>query len=263
MFVYLYGFLTLLLQPTYSTILDRFSTRSMIACPMGSFFDLGSCYFYLSSNRLDLSVDQGKWTNESVNERPVVFDHLAAKRCRFVGHWVNGRVHCHSQSFENPRIAVNWTRGREILQLQQRINQAQEISISTTHDYTIVYKPLSHVPSKMKSFLLDISHGTHRVSLEEQFRLERRTNRYICKKSQCTVWFLLLLLLLHRLSLSFLPFDLEINSCYNETRCGRFGRCENLGVTYRCTCHYFFTGDQCDQCKLFLSLLIECTASMK
>lgn len=120
---------------------------------------------------------------------------LAAKRCRWIGAdlWdietinelfvVLNRIYRQTRSFDNPRIAVNWTQGKEILQLQKRINEAKEISISSTNDYAIVYRPLIHLPAKKKSFLFDISHGTHRISLEEKFHSERRSNRYICKRS--------------------------------------------------------------------------------
>lgn len=43
----------------------------------------------------------------------------------------------------------------------------------------------------------------------------------------------------------------EINSCFNNTRCGRHGKCQNLIVKYRCLCNFMYTGQYCEQCKSF------------
>ena len=48
----------------------------------------------------------------------------------------------------------------------------------------------------------------------------------------------------------FVPFSLvEINSCYNNTRCGRHGQCKNLIFKYQCLCNFMYTGEFCNQCK--------------
>ncbi|CAF5092226.1 unnamed protein product, partial [Rotaria magnacalcarata] len=40
-----------------------------------------------------------------------------------------------------------------------------------------------------------------------------------------------------------------INSCYNNTRCGRHGQCKNLVTTFTCVCNFMYTGDSCNERK--------------
>ncbi|CAF3619212.1 unnamed protein product, partial [Rotaria sp. Silwood2] len=68
---------------------------------------------------------------------------------------------------------------------------------------------------------INISKATKRVSLEEKFRLERRSDHYICK--------------------------MKINSCYNNTRCGQYGKCKNLISKYICICNFMYTGEHCEK----------------
>ena len=43
--------------------------------------------------------------------------------------------------------------------------------------------------------------------------------------------------------------SVEMNSCFNNTRCGRHGTCRNLVAHYVCHCGYMFTGEHCERCK--------------
>lgn len=56
--------------------------------------------------------------------------------------------------------------------------------------------------------------------------------------------------------MTMLSLPIEINSCYNNSRCGRHGQCQNLIVKYRCICNFMYTGEYCHQCKLTLNTLI-------
>jgi hypothetical protein len=45
-------------------------------------------------------------------------------------------------------------------------------------------------------------------------------------------------------------FILGINSCYNNTQCGKHGQCQNLIRKYKCICHFMYTGKHCEKCKI-------------
>ncbi|CAF5162945.1 unnamed protein product, partial [Rotaria magnacalcarata] len=120
--------------------------------------------------------------------------------------YVLSRVYEQTQSFGSPRIAVSFINGKRLLNLQQRMGEQQFISVGNTNDYSLIYKPAPDIPPANTCLIIDISKATRRVSLEEKFRLEQRSNHYICK--------------------------MKINSCYNNTRCGRHGQCKNLVTTF-------------------------------
>ncbi|CAF4537778.1 unnamed protein product [Rotaria sp. Silwood2] len=145
------------------------------------------------------------WDIETINE----FD------------YVLGHIYEQTQSFDSPRIAVNFTMGKHLLNLQQRMGEQQFISVGNRNDYSLIYKPLPDIPPANICLIIDISKATRRISLEEKFRLERRSNHYICK--------------------------MKINSCYNNTRCGHYGQCKNLVTKYKCVCNFMYTGEYCDQ----------------
>jgi len=117
----------------------------------------------------------------------------------------------------------------------------QFISVGNINDYSLIYKPLPDLPPANTCLIIDISKATRRISLEEKFRLERRSNHYICKMSKS----------FRRLKSFYLTFFfiIEINSCYNNTRCGRHGNCKNLIFKYKCVCNFMYTGEYCDQCE--------------
>lgn len=71
-----------------------------------------------------------------------------------------------------------------MLNLKKRLAEQQFLTIGNTNEYSLIYKPLSDLSNANTSLIIDISRATHRVSLEEKFRLERRSNRYICKMSK-------------------------------------------------------------------------------
>ncbi len=71
-----------------------------------------------------------------------------------------------------------------VLNLRKQINEQQYLSIGNTNEYTLIYKPLFDLPSRNICLIIDISKATRRISLEEKFRLERRSDHYICKKSK-------------------------------------------------------------------------------
>ena len=71
-----------------------------------------------------------------------------------------------------------------VLQLKKSTTEQQYLNVGNNNDYSLIYKPLSDVPSANTSLIIDISRATHRISLEEKFRLERRSNHYICKMSK-------------------------------------------------------------------------------
>ncbi|CAF1495996.1 unnamed protein product, partial [Adineta steineri] len=156
------------------------------------------------SNRCHL-LHAKLWDIESVNE----FDYVLA------------HIYDQTQSFDSPRIAVNFTKGKYILKLEKRMGEQQFLSVGNINDYSLIYKPLPDVPPANTSLIIDISKATRRISLEEKFRLERRSNHYICK--------------------------MTINSCYNNTRCGSHGTCKNLIVKYQCICNFMYTGEYCEQ----------------
>ncbi|CAF3774923.1 unnamed protein product [Rotaria sp. Silwood1] len=150
-----------------------------ITCPSGSFFYNGSCYFYLPPKQIDnlkgiafgdVSVDEAAnrcrllqaelWDIETINE----FDYIL------------GRIYEQTQSFDSPRIAVSFTMGKHLLNLQQKMGEQQFISIGNTNDYSLIYKPSPDIPPTNICLIIDISKATRRISLEEKFRLERRMN---------------------------------------------------------------------------------------
>ncbi|CAF3687754.1 unnamed protein product [Rotaria socialis] len=195
-----------------------------ITCPLDSFFYNGSCYFYLPPKQIDnlkgiglgdVSVDEATnrcrlinselWDIETVNE----FDYVLS------------RIYEQTQSFGSPRIAVSFINGKRLLNLQQRMGEQQFISVGNTNDYSLIYKPAPDIPPANTCLIIDISKATRRVSLEEKFRLEQRSNHYICK--------------------------MKINSCYNNTGCGRHGQCKNLITTFTCVCNFMYTGDSCNE----------------
>ena len=98
------------------------------------------------------------------------------------------------------------------------------------------------LPMNNTCLIIDISKATNRISLEEKFCLERRSDHYICKMSQ--------LFMIKKIKL-FLDKNLflEINSCYNNTRCGQHGTCKNLVYKYKCICNFMYTGEYCEKCK--------------
>jgi len=120
------------------------------------------------------------------------------------------------------------------------MGEQQFISVGNMNDYSLIYKPLPDVPPANTCLIIDISKATRRISLEEKFRLERRSNHYICKMSEWISNFSIIQKFIY----------LEINSCYNNTRCGQHGTCKNLIVKYKCLCNFMYTGEYCDQCKL-------------
>jgi hypothetical protein len=63
------------------------------------------------------------------------------------------------------------------------MNEQQYLSISNINEYSLIYKPLFDIPTRNICLIIDISKATRRVSLEEKFRLERRSDHYICKMS--------------------------------------------------------------------------------
>jgi len=71
-----------------------------------------------------------------------------------------------------------------VLKLRKQIHDEQYLSISNTNKYSLIYKPIFDLPAKNISLIIDISKATRRISLEEKFRLERRSDHYICKMSK-------------------------------------------------------------------------------
>lgn len=72
----------------------------------------------------------------------------------------------------------------KVLQLKRSTAEQQYINVGNSNDYSLIYKPMSDVPSSNTSLIIDISRATNRISLEEKFRLERRSNHYLCKMSK-------------------------------------------------------------------------------
>lgn len=70
-----------------------------------------------------------------------------------------------------------------VLHLKKRLGEQQFISVGNTNDYSLIYKPLPDLPPANTCVIIDISKAMQRISLEEKFRLERRSNHYICKLS--------------------------------------------------------------------------------
>ncbi|CAF4325326.1 unnamed protein product [Rotaria socialis] len=180
-------------------------------CPPGSFFYNGSCYFYLPPKQIDDNTKGIRFNDVSVDE--------AAARCRLLRaklwdietidefSFVLNRIYTETQSYDSPRIAINFTQGRRLLNLRKKINEQQYLFISNINQYSLIYKPLISLPAKNTCLIVDISKATRLVSLEEKFRLERRSDHYICK--------------------------MRIDSCYNNTRCGHNGKCKNLISEYK------------------------------
>lgn len=71
-----------------------------------------------------------------------------------------------------------------VLNLKRRLAEQQFLTVGNTNEYSLIYKPLADLAAENTSLIIDISRATHRVSLEEKFRLERRSNRYVCKMSK-------------------------------------------------------------------------------
>ncbi|UJR09350.1 hypothetical protein I4U23_013594 [Adineta vaga] len=198
------------------------------SCPPSSFFYNGSCFFYLPPKQLDNLKGIG-FSDVTVDE-----EYGTSDRCHFFRaklwdietvtefDYVLGRIYDETQSFDSPRIAVNFTHGKHVLKLHKRMNGEQQfLSVGNINDYSLIYKSLPDVPAANTCLIIDISKATRRVSLEEKFRLERRSNHYICK--------------------------MKINSCFNNTRCGQHGTCKNLVIKYKCICNFMYTGDYCDE----------------
>jgi hypothetical protein len=71
-----------------------------------------------------------------------------------------------------------------VLNLRKKMNEQQYLSISNNNEYILIYKPLFELPTRNTCLIIDISKATRRISLEEKFRLERRSDHYICKMSK-------------------------------------------------------------------------------
>ncbi|UJR36793.1 hypothetical protein I4U23_029507 [Adineta vaga] len=202
------------------TKIDKLSSN----CPMGSFFYNGSCYFYLPPKQIN-NIKGIRFDDVSVTE--------AASHCRLLRSnlwdidtidefaFVLDRIYNETPSLDSPRIAVNFTQGRRLLKLRQRASDQQNLFLSNTNEYSLTYKPLYDLPAKNLSLIIDISKATKRISLEEKFRFERRSDHFICK--------------------------MKINSCYNNTRCGSHGTCKNLVVKYKCICNFMYIGEHCEK----------------
>jgi hypothetical protein len=128
-----------------------------------------------------------------------------------------------------------------VLNLRKKIHEQQYLAISNTNEYSVIYKPLLDLPTRNTGLIIDISKATSRVSLEEKFRLERRSDHYICKMSKL---FIIRKIIFNQY------FMVEINSCYNNTQCGQHGKCHNLVFKYKCICNFMYTGKHCENCKL-------------
>jgi len=130
------------------------------------------------------------WDIENINE----FDYIL------------NRIYTQTKSFDSPRIAVNFTLGKTredldlptfffskfyfyllVLHLQKNLGEQQFLSVGNTNDYSLIYKPMPDIPPSNTCLILDISKATRRISLEEKFRLEKRSNHYICKMSSYRV----------------------------------------------------------------------------
>ncbi|CAF3918307.1 unnamed protein product [Rotaria magnacalcarata] len=213
-------------------------------CPSGSFFYNGSCYFYLPPKQID-DTNGIRFNDVSVDE--------AAARCRLLRatlwdietidefSFVLNRIYTETQSYDSPRIAVNFTQGRRLLNLRKKINEQQYLFISNINQYSLIYKPLISLPAKNTCLIVDISKATRLVSLEEKFRLERRSDHYICK--------------------------MRIDSCYNNTRCGQNGKCKNLISEYKCICNFMHTGEHCEKLssrgvQSIIGFILICLASL-
>lgn len=147
-------------------------------------------WFFLAANHCRL-LRAKLWDIETLDEFAYVLD----------------RIYLQTQSFDSPRIAVNFTRGRYckflfykktkqnsfcfflVLNLRKKTKQEQYLSISNINEYSLIYKPLFDLPTKNLCLIIDISKATRRVSLEEKFRLERRSDHYICKMSKLVFFF--------------------------------------------------------------------------
>ncbi|CAF3083463.1 unnamed protein product [Rotaria socialis] len=214
-------------------------------CPPGSFFYNGSCYFYLPPKQIDDNTKGIRFNDVSVDE--------AAARCRLLRaklwdietidefSFVLNRIYTETQSYDSPRIAINFTQGRRLLNLRKKINEQQYLFISNINQYSLIYKPLISLPAKNTCLIVDISKATRLVSLEEKFRLERRSDHYICK--------------------------MRIDSCYNNTRCGHNGKCKNLISEYKCMCNFMHTGEHCEKLssrgvQSIIGFILICLASL-
>ena len=135
---------------------------------------------------------------------------LAAIRCRAVhAHlwdiettdeltFVLDRIDAHIQPFDRPRIAVNFTHGRQgtrsvpwcsphrlrldsVLQLPRRLRGQDEILLRSNENYAMVYRPSMNGDALVT---IEISKAARRISLLEKSRFERRCNHFICKRSK-------------------------------------------------------------------------------
>ena len=153
------------------------------ACPPNSFFFNGSCFFYLppkGTGFIDLSVDEGKKIEGEGSPKwstSLSLSLLASDRCRLLRarlwdiesvdefDYILGRIFDQIKSFDSPRIAVNFTRGKRskwspistvncpsacsftsVLNLRKRIVEQQFLTVGNTNEYTLIYKPLADVP---------------------------------------------------------------------------------------------------------------------
>ena len=76
-----------------------------------------------------------------------------------------------------------------VLKLYKRMGEQQFLTVGNINDYSLIYKSLPDVPAANTCLIIDISKATRRVSLEEKFRLERRSNHYVCKMSKIKLIF--------------------------------------------------------------------------
>ena len=173
-------------KPMTSKVLALQMSLSMKVIEHGSEENQPRHSFILAASRCHL-LRARLWDIESINE----FDYVLA------------RIYAQTQKFDSPRIAVNFTNGKRrelidsmrvfphhgwivfflVLHLQRRLGEQQFLSVGNTNDYSLIYKPLPDLPPSNTCLIIDISKAMQRISLEEKFRLERRSNHYICKMS--------------------------------------------------------------------------------
>lgn len=195
-----------------------------LACPPGSFFYNGSCYFYLPPKQTDslkglgftdVSVDEGNWVRKSSIDEIRYFSRksMSTFTCSIMGYWKYQwiRLCTRTNLFSNTKIwqssycseFYEWKTSCVtkielisllkwhfflVLHLKKRLGEQQFLSVGNTNDYSLIYKPLPDLPPANTCLIIDISKAMQRISLEEKFRLERRSNHYICKLSMFIQW---------------------------------------------------------------------------
>ncbi|CAF0878662.1 unnamed protein product, partial [Didymodactylos carnosus] len=202
---------------------------------------VGLTLLLLIQNRLTFGATTIETKNIGMRFKQAIIDaiqkldslSITSKRCSLINaslwdidtvnefEYVLSHIYAKTGLYDSPRIAIQFQNGKKVLRLQKtrkNITAESTVTISDDLPYSLTYKTLPYGNSCM---ILDISKAMNKISVEDNLCFVRRVNHYICK--------------------------LKIDSCYNNTRCGRNGKCKNFIYKYECLCNFMYNGKHCEK----------------